>query len=168
MAAKRRRSRSYSSIYLLTAGIVAGAVVGFVFADRSRFGRVIGRPLERAMSLLGNLRPDDDGDVEVVAADEEFGEFDDDLDRDLDDIDEDDDPDGLGHRVLTAFEQDPVLASRPIEIEETDEGVIRLTGRVPEERDIAHAVTIARGVPGVHRVEQRLRLRQSRSGTSAD
>lgn len=68
----------------------------------------------------------------------------------------------LDERVLEAFSNDPVLAERPIEIEQTDEGGILLHGEVRTSREVAHAVTLARGVPGVAGVRQRLRVRDRR------
>jgi hypothetical protein len=67
--------------------------------------------------------------------------------------------DYIDERVLTAFEQDPILAGRDIEIDEPEPAVIALSGRVPSAEDATHAVTIARGVPGVERVENYIRIR---------
>jgi hypothetical protein len=147
-------------------------LAGIVFADRSRAGRALGRPFEKVTRALGGLRTrlDETGDADDAdwAFDDEYdGPVDgDDGDDDGDDGDDFDDSSVLDQRVLAAFQQDPVLASRAIEIEEPDAGVIRLTGRVHAERDIAHAVTIARGVPGVEHVEHKLRLRRGRNGHS--
>ncbi|HKS05007.1 MAG TPA: BON domain-containing protein [Gemmatimonadaceae bacterium] len=66
----------------------------------------------------------------------------------------------VDERVLQAFQNDPVLSERAIEIDEPEPGTIELTGRVPSARDAAHAVTIARGTPGVTSVENRLRVRE--------
>ncbi len=49
---------------------------------------------------------------------------------------------------------------RPVEIEERDPGVIVLHGAVRTAREVKHAVTIARGVPGVERVRTRLTVRE--------
>jgi osmotically-inducible protein OsmY len=78
--------------------------------------------------------------------------------------DEAEDGDGeaaLDERVLEAFSNDPVLALRAVEIE-SDGGAILLHGRVHTAREVQHAVTIARGVPGVVEVRQRLRVRPHR------
>ncbi len=72
------------------------------------------------------------------------------------------DPDAIDERVLVAFTNDPILADRDIEIEATDEGGILLHGRVRTSAEVARAVTIARGVPGVAGVRQRLRVRDRR------
>jgi osmotically-inducible protein OsmY len=66
---------------------------------------------------------------------------------------------GLGARVLEAFLNDPVLAERAVEIDADDEGGVILHGTVRSSREVAHAVTMAGGVPGVRAVRQRLRVR---------
>lgn len=78
-----------------------------------------------------------------------------------DDADEAADEGPLDERVLEAFSNDPVLAARAVEIE-ADGGAILLHGRVHTAREVQHAVTIARGVPGVVEVRQRLRVRPHR------
>ena len=54
------------------------------------------------------------------------------------------------------------MAERDVEIEEAEDGRIVLHGRVHTAREVAHAVTIARGVPGVTSVKQRLAVRDRR------
>jgi hypothetical protein len=110
---------------------------------------------------------DEDDDVEDDLDDEDDEDFDDDLDEDLDDdLDEDEEEDEdapeIGVRVLEAFSHDPVLAERAIEIEADDDGAVLLHGTVRASREVSHAVTIARGVPGVTRVRQRLTVRGRR------
>lgn len=106
-----------------------------------------------------------DGEIEVELEDadeyeeaEAPGALQDDLDEDLD---EDEDSE-IGLRVLEAFSHDPILAERFVEIEADEEGDVILHGRVSAAREVAHAVTIARGVPGVTRVRQRLVVRARR------
>lgn len=91
-------------------------------------------------------------------------------DAETDDGDEDDEDDDLddpdldsvaapliGRRVLEAFEHDPILAERNVEIDADDDtGVVTLFGSVRTPKEVAHAVTLARGVPGVTRVRQRI------------
>jgi hypothetical protein len=90
------------------------------------------------------------------ALDEDFG--DDFPDEELDEGDEDQ----IGERVLEAFANDPILAERAIEIEADDDGDVILYGRVRAAREVARAVTLARGVPGVSRVRQQLQVRTRR------
>ena len=146
---------------------------------------------EEADPPASELDDDDDDDDEIDEDedleddlddedDDEDEEFDDDLDEDLDDdldeddededelIDEldedeeDDDAPEIGVRVLEAFSHDPILAERAIEIEADDDGAVLLHGTVHASREVSHAVTIARGVPGVTRVKQRLTVRGRR------
>lgn len=65
----------------------------------------------------------------------------------------------LEQRVLNAYENDPVLAERPVDIGAISDGIVELTGWVNSEDEAAHAVTLARGVPGVDTVVNRLAIR---------
>lgn len=132
--------------------------------------------LELALELreMWNEREQDDDldeadDLEVELDDEIEGELEDadeyeeadapgDLEDDLDDAGESE----IGLRVLEAFTHDPILAERFVEIEADDDGDVILHGRVSAAREVAHAVTIAKGVPGVTRVRQRLEVRSRR------
>jgi len=123
---------------------------------------------------------EDEDDEDLDEDDEEFDEdLDEDLDDDAEDEDDDDDEDEdelideldedelddapeIGVRVLEAFSHDPILAERAIEIEADDDGAILLHGTVHASREVSHAVTLARGVPGVTRVKQRLSVRGRR------
>ena len=64
----------------------------------------------------------------------------------------------LEERVLEAFRNDPILAERAIDIGSIGEGVIELAGWVEDEDESEHAVTIARGVPGVDTVVNRIAI----------
>jgi hypothetical protein len=55
----------------------------------------------------------------------------------------------LEERVLEVFRHDPILEARAIDIGAVGDGVIELTGWVESTAEIAHALTLARGVPGV-------------------
>ncbi|MDH5233344.1 MAG: BON domain-containing protein [Gemmatimonadota bacterium] len=119
---------------------------------------------------------DDEDDDEDDEEEEEEEEDDVDDDEDDDDEDEDDDLDdeeiddsaddadapALDARVLEAFTNDPVLADQDVEIEQVPGDAIVLHGEVRRAREVAHAVTIARGVPGVAAVRQRLTVRNRR------
>jgi hypothetical protein len=101
----------------------------------------------------------DDADEYLEAEaplDEDFG--DDFPDEELDEGDED----AIGERVLEAFSHDPILSERAVEIDADDDGDVILYGRVRSAREVAHAVTLARGVPGVTRVRQQLQVRPRR------
>lgn len=60
--------------------------------------------------------------------------------------------DELEERVLEAFQNDPMLAHRAIDIGAVSPGEIELTGWVAAPAEIDYALTIARGVPGVEQV----------------
>ena len=62
----------------------------------------------------------------------------------------------LEERVLEAFNNDPVLAERAVDIGAMGTGVIELAGWVDSDEEAEHAMTIARGVPGVETVVNRL------------
>jgi hypothetical protein len=109
----------------------------------------------------------DDDDDEIYEDADEYAEAEAPLDDDLgDDFDDEEldaaDEDRIGERVLEAFANDPILAERAVEIEADDDGDVILYGRVRSAREVAHAVTLARGVPGVTRVRQELSVRPRR------
>jgi hypothetical protein len=64
----------------------------------------------------------------------------------------------LEERVLEAFRNDPVLCERAIDIGSLNDGVIELAGWVENDDEARHAVTIARGVPGVDTVVNRIAI----------
>ena len=65
----------------------------------------------------------------------------------------------LEARVLEAFINDPILRERAIDICASGAGTIELTGWVQASAEIAHALTLARGVPDVSAVVDRLAVR---------
>jgi osmotically-inducible protein OsmY len=65
----------------------------------------------------------------------------------------------LESRVLAAFRTDPVLAARAIDIGAVGAGTIELTGWVESTAEIAHALTLARGIPDVSTVVDHLAVR---------
>jgi hypothetical protein len=120
---------------------------------------------------------DEDGDLAGDDDDAEFGGDDaDDDDEDAEaDEDEDDDlpADGedefasadpeLEDRVLDVFVNDPVLAECPVDIGAIRQGTIELTGGVQTREEYEHATTLARGVPGVETVVNRLDILEEES-----
>ena len=65
----------------------------------------------------------------------------------------------LEERVLEAFLNDPIMGERAVDIGALGEGIIELTGWVYTDDESDHAVTLARGVPGVETVVNRLDVR---------
>lgn len=128
-------------------GAVAGFVVGMFVAQRvggfSGLANRIRRGGDEAASEVGGP---------VVADD--FADYDDYEDDEL----EDQDAVGseLEEHVLEAFRNDPILSERAIDIGGIGEGTIELAGWVTSEDEADHAVVIARGVPGVVTVVNRI------------
>lgn len=90
-----------------------------------------------------------DEDYEDAAEFEESAYADDDYESDDADV-------TLEERVLTAFRNDPILSTRAVDIGSLRTGVIELAGVVDTAQEAQHAVTIARGVPGVTTVVNRI------------
>jgi hypothetical protein len=61
--------------------------------------------------------------------------------------------------VLEAFRNDPILSERAIDIGAIDDGIVELTGWVNADDEAQQAVVVARGVPGVDTVVNRLSVR---------
>jgi hypothetical protein len=160
----------------VAAGAAVGLVAGALLAERLSGRKLTTRTLWRRARKLSGLAATrwqplvgaalamkdawsarDDEEPDHEHADDES------LDEGFAFSSEPDDPAaGLDARVLEAFANDPILAERAVEIEETGDGQIVLHGRVYTPREVAHAVTLARGVPGVTGVKQRLAVRDRR------
>jgi hypothetical protein len=76
----------------------------------------------------------------------------------------------LADRVLDRFWEEPALGRRRLDVEEQEEGVVEVLGSVATDWERSLALQVARSVPGVHRVRDRLVLdpsiirRRARSG----
>lgn len=70
-----------------------------------------------------------------------------------------DDTRRLEERVLRALKNEPVLSARSIEIAVVGEGVVELTGTVHAIEEVGQASAIARSVPGVTMVLNRIVVR---------
>ena len=129
-------------------GALAGFAVGMVVAQRvGGFSGLADRMRRRgaAADLAESVSP-------KVADD--FSDFDDEYEDD--EIEEQTEASGLEDHVLEAFRNDPILAERAIDIGGIGESTIELAGWVTTEEEAEHAVTIARGVPGVQTVLNRI------------
>jgi hypothetical protein len=166
---RRRRSRS-GSLLLVGVGALAGLALGALIAERA--GGVDG--LLRG-GKGGTRLPRRDGWRSEERDTDEF--------RSDAEADEELAPDAISHmhvrgsrgdiettaefevlealeeRVLEAFRNDLILAERAIDIGAIDAGTIELTGWVRASSEIGHALTLARGVPGVEAVIDRLAVR---------
>ena len=178
----RRKTRS-SSALLLAVGAITGLALGAVLADR--FGGLdqifsLGESKKRRdqrISSGSDFEMEDDNEEEALFVSSNREEGDGDMSPYADDEADDDDenasvaaegygeerevPDEteLEERVLEAFHNDPVLSERAIDIGAIGTGVIELTGWVQASWEIGHAVTLARGVPDVSTVVDRLAVR---------
>lgn len=138
---REERSRGEGALYLAV-GVLAGLAAGAVVVQRfGGFDAVTARLRER----LGQDVERHTGEAYDEAEEESLGE--------LSPTEE------LEERVLDAYHNDPVLSERAIDIGAIDEGIIELTGWVYAAEESQHAVTVARGVPGVETVVNRLTVR---------
>ena len=168
-------SSTGSTVATVMFGALAGFAVGMFVAQRlGGFGGIATR-LKRA---AGEEQPepqfdfsdgtdydeivDEAEDVDTLRqahADEDFNGMDDSDEFAADaavETEEDDRTPLLEERVLEAFNNDAILAERAIDIGSMGKGVIELSGWVDDDGEAEHAMTIARGVPGVETVVNRL------------
>jgi hypothetical protein len=149
-----------------SSGIILGAVVGAIagLAAGMFLAQSAGK---RARAEIEGEGADEErhehlrGAHTTVVADEldedyeDAAEFEDSAYAD-DDYESDDVDVSLEERVLEAFRNDPVLSTRAVDIGSLRTGVIELAGVVDTAQEAQHAVTIARGVPGVTTVVNRI------------
>jgi BON domain len=129
-------------------GAVAGFAVGMLVAQR--VGGFSG-----LTSLAKRVRGGGEAESAsgpVVADD--FSDYEDDFDDD--ELMEPAEGSELEERVLEAFRNDPILSERAIDIGGIGEETIELAGWVTTEEEAEHAVVLARGVPGVTTVLNRI------------
>lgn len=142
-------------------GAVAGFAVGMYVAQRvgglsaltARLRRGIGKATGDD-TVRAFEAPDDDLD-EIEDDDAEGVTASSDLDDDFNGMNDHGVP-LLEERVLEAFNNDPILAERAIDIGSVGQGTIELAGWVDTDDEAEHAMTLARGVPGVETVVNRL------------
>jgi hypothetical protein len=144
-----------NAIYIAI-GAAAGFAAGVLMAER--FGGFKGLT-DRIKDTFGGGTEgaeEEEFDYEGLDEDEFDPDFDDDLDTpkaSLDGAEE------LEERVLEAYKNDPTLSERAIDIGAVEDGIIELTGTVNSEDEAHQAVVVARGVPGVSTVVNRLAIR---------
>lgn len=135
-------------------GVLVGAMAGFAAGMfvAQRVGGFSG--LTSKIRQRGGGRSDEQfrGAHGVMDEEEEFEEYPE------DELESEDYDESLEERVLEAFRNDPILAERAIDIGSISDGVIELAGWVEDEAESRHAVTIARGVPGVDTVVNRIAI----------
>ena len=158
----REESSTGTSVATVLMGAVAGFAVGMFVAQRVggfegltkklrgiRDAGDSGRRFDRAPDYLEDEIEDEDSVFESEAV---YGG--DDEDSPL----ADDGTPLLEERVLEAFNNDPILAERAVDIGALSDGTIELAGWVESDEEAEHAVTLARGVPGVETVVNRLMI----------
>jgi hypothetical protein len=159
-------SSTGSTVATVLLGAVAGFAVGMFVAQRAgglegltaRFRRKLATEDQAGNKHYGLASAQYD-EIEDELEDPAFASAIDDEDFNGMDADESDRGGGvplLEERVLEAFNNDPVLAERAVDIGAMGTGVIELAGWVDSDEEAEHAMTIARGVPGVETVVNRL------------
>jgi hypothetical protein len=133
-------------------GILAGAVAGFAV------GMFVAQRVGGFSGLAAKLRRGGDGVVDRGRRARRFAEEDELEEYEEDELEPEGEDEELEERVLEAFRNDPILAERAIDIGSISDGVIELAGWVENDEESHHAVTIARGVPGVDTVVNRIAL----------
>jgi hypothetical protein len=152
---EEEESSPRNAIYIAI-GAAAGFAAGVLMAER--FGGFKGLT-DRIKDTFGGGTEgaeEEEFDYEGLDEDEFDPDFDDDLDTpkaSLDGAEE------LEERVLEAYKNDPTLSERAIDIGAVEDGIIELTGWVNSEDEAHQAVVVARGVPGVATVVNRLAIR---------
>jgi len=156
-------SNAASALYVAL-GALAGFAAGVIVAQQ--YGGISGLTA-KLRDRFGKLGSEADEDEEVQlnahAHDHDYdGDGDDDEEDDFEDEGDEgplDATEELEERVLEAFRNDPILSERAIDIGAIDEGIVELTGWVNAEDESQTAVVVARGVPGVDTVVNRLAVR---------
>ncbi len=130
-------------------GALAGFAVGMLVAQR------VGGFKGLADKVRRRGKAADDTAAAAPSVADDFADYDEFED---DEIEEQDEASGLEDHVLEAFRNDPILAERAIDIGGIGESTIELAGWVTTEEESEHAVVIARGVPGVQTVLNRIAI----------
>ena len=149
---------SRSALYIAI-GAAAGFAAGVLMAERFGGFKGLTERIKDTFGAGGAGEEEEEFDYEGLDEDE--------FDPDFDEGDEDLKPskaslngvEELEERVLEAFRNDPILSERAIDIGAVESGIIELTGWVNSDDESHQAVVIARGVPGVDTVVNRLAIR---------
>jgi hypothetical protein len=141
------------SIGSTVSSVLVGAFAGFVV------GVIVSKRIGGWPGLRRRLRELVGVPAEATRHGAEVGEYydEDEYEGEEDEIEEGEERDEeLEDRVLEAFRNDPILCERAVDIGSLGPGIIELAGSVETEQEIQHAVTLARGVPGVDTVVNRM------------
>ncbi|HEY7236861.1 MAG TPA: BON domain-containing protein [Gemmatimonadaceae bacterium] len=144
----RDEESSTGTIVGVLVGALAGFAAGMFVAQRvGGFGGLTSKIRKRAGSRFGRA------EAREVEDDEELEEYEEDELEAEEEYDE-----SLETRVLEAFRNDPILSERAIDIGSIGDGIIELAGWVESDDEAEHAVTLARGVPDVDTVVNRISI----------
>jgi hypothetical protein len=146
-------SSSRSALFIAI-GAAAGFAAGVLMAER--FGGFKGLTDRIKDTFGGSTDGEEDFDYEGLDEDEFDPDFEDDFDTPKASVNGSEE---LEDRVLEAFRNDPTLSERAIDIGAVEAGIIELTGWVNSEEESRQAVVVARGVPDVETVVNRLGVR---------
>lgn len=143
-----------SSSTAIVVGALVGAVAGFAA------GMLVAQRVGGFTGLKSKLRrrrggAEEEGRIGAHGVAEDEDEFE---DVEEDEVEGAAYDETLEERVLEAFRNDPILCERAIDIGSLNDGVIELAGWVEDDGEARHAVTIARGVPGVDTVVNRIAI----------
>jgi len=137
---------STGTIVGVLVGALAGFAAGMFVAQRvGGFGGLTSKIRERAGGRFGFAAAPEVEDEEL----EDYEE---------DELESGDYDESLEERVLEAFRNDPILSERAIDIGSIGDGIIELAGWVESDEEAEHAVTLARGVPDVDTVVNRISI----------
>ncbi|MEP6620072.1 MAG: BON domain-containing protein [bacterium] len=150
MSYLRFRDEEESSSATTIATVLLGAVAGFAL------GMVVAQRVGGFSGLADKVRRRGAKPASASAAEPQVADDYADYDEYEDDEIEEDGEDTLEDHVLEAFRNDPILMERAVDIGGIGEETIELSGWVTTDQESEHAVTIARGVPGVKTVVNRL------------
>jgi hypothetical protein len=137
---------STGTIVGVLVGALAGFAAGMFVAQRvGGFGGLTSKIRKRAGGRFAFAHAPD-------VEDEELDEYEE------DELEPEEYDESLETRVLEAFRNDPILSERAIDIGSIGDGIIELAGWVESDDEAEHAVTLARGVPDVDTVVNRMSI----------
>ena len=157
----RDEESNVASALYVALGALAGFAAGVVVAQQ--YGGISGitSKIKNRIGSIRNGTSEETDEAAHLGAHAHDHAYDDD-DEEYDDEGDDtplDASEELEERVLEAFRNDPILSERAIDIGAIDEGIVELTGWVNADDEAQQAVVVARGVPGVETVVNRLSVR---------
>ena len=159
----RDEESNVASALYVALGALAGFAAGVVVAQQyGGFSGITSKIRDRIGSIRNGAEHDEEDEEAHLNAHAHDHRYDEDDDyEDDEDVDEGplDATEELEERVLEAFRNDPILSERAIDIGAIDDGIVELTGWVNADDEAQQAVVVARGVPGVETVVNRLSVR---------